>query len=116
MAVKKAVNTNYLQDEETITIAVNQQNKAYIDQFVKLNYERLNKQFANQRETINSSAYGSIDKLNETLLLLYSDPDLHFTSWKQANAYLTSKFTEKAIRIQMKKPTKETEENGLGND
>lgn len=87
-------------------LPVNVQNKAYIDRFVTENYDRLNKQFASQREVINSSGYGSIDKLNETLFLLYTDPDLHLTSWEQAKAYLTNKFTDAAIRIQMKKPVK----------
>lgn len=87
-------------------LPVNVQNKAYIDRFVTENYDRLNKQFANQREVINTSGYGSIDKLNETLFLLYTDPDLHLTSWEQAKTYLTNKFTDAAIRIQMKKPVK----------
>lgn len=98
-------------------LPVNRQNKVYIDRFVSENYDRLNRQFASQREVVNSNGFGSIDKLNETLLLLYTDPDLHLTSWEQAKAYLTNKFTEAAIRIQMKKPTKEdTEENEPDND
>jgi hypothetical protein len=103
---------------EAIRVAeVNEQNRKYIDRFVSENYERLNRQFANQREVINSSAYGAIDKLNETILLLYTDPDLHFTDWKQANAYLSGKFTEKAIRIPTQKPiTKDCDSEDTDND
>ena len=97
-------------------LPVNRQNKAYIDRFVAENYERLNKQFANQREVTNSNGFGSIDKLNETLLLLYTDPDLYLTSWEQAKSYLTSKFTDAEIRIPIRKPIKEAEENELEND
>ena len=99
------------------TLPANLQNKAYIDRFVAENYDRLNRQFANQRELTNSSGCGSIDKLNDTLLLIYTDPDLHLTSWEQAKAYLNSKFTDAAIRIQMQKPVKaETEDNEINND
>ncbi|WP_455671681.1 hypothetical protein [Phocaeicola sp.] len=98
------------------SLPVNEQNKAFIDRFVSENYERLNRQFANQREVINSSGFGSIDKLNQTILALYTDPELHFTSWEQADKYLSSKFTDAEIRLPMKKPTKETEENELNND
>lgn len=96
-------------------IPVNGQNKAYIDRFVAENYERLNKQFANQREVINSSGFGSIDQLNDVFMRLYTDPNLHLTSWEQAKAYLTSKFTDAEIRIPIQKPVKE-EENELEND
>lgn len=97
-------------------LPVNKQNKAYIDRFVLENYDRLNKLFANQREVVNSNGFGSIDKLNETLLLLYTDPKLHLTSWEQAKVYLLNKFTDAEIRIQIKKPIKEAEENEVDND
>lgn len=108
---------DYEQAEANRVAEVNEQNRKYIDRFVAENYERLNKQFANQREVINSSGFGSIDKLNETLLLLYTDPDLHLTSWEQAKAYLSSKFTEKAIRIPTQKPiTKESDSENTEED
>lgn len=108
---------DYELDEANRVAEVNEQNKAYIDRFVAENYERLNKQFANQREIINSSGFGAIDMLNETLLLLYTDPDLHFTDWKQANNYLSSKFTEKAIRIPTQKPiTKDSDSEDTETD
>lgn len=103
--VKKAVNNNYLTVEAPQKkLAVNEQNRAYIDRFVSLNYEKLNRKFDSQRNTINSSAFGSTDKFNEMIISLYTDPDLCFTSWEKANGYLTSKFTDKAIRVVMKKP------------
>lgn len=90
---------------EAIREAVaNEQNRKYIDRFVAENYERLNRQFDNQRELINSSGCGSIDKLNSTILSLYTDPDLHFNNWKEANTYLLGKFTDAAIRIPTQKP------------
>lgn len=95
---------DYEEAEATHAAEANEQNRKYIDRFVAENYERLNKQFSNQREVINSSGFGSIDKLNETLLLLYTDHDLHFTNWEQAKAYLTCKFTDKAIRIPTQNP------------
>ena len=108
---------DYESDEANRVAEVNEQNRKYVDRFVAENYERLNKQFANQREIINSSGFGAIDKLNETLLLLYTDTDLHFADWKQANDYLSGKFTEKAIRIPTQKPiTKDCESEGTEAD
>lgn len=101
---------DYELDEATHTVEANQQNRKYIDRFVAENYERLNNQFDNQRELINSSGCGSIDKLNDTLLLLYTDPDLHLTSWEQAKAYLSGKFTDAAIRIPVQKPIRKDAE------
>lgn len=108
---------DYELDEANRVAEVNEQNRKYVDRFVAENYERLNKQFANQREIINSSGFGAIDMLNETLLLLYTNPDLHFTDWKQANNYLSSKFTEKAIRIPTQKPiTKDSDSEDTETD
>ena len=108
---------DYSNAGSTKTLPANLQNKVYIDRWVDENYKRLNKQFANQRELTNSSGSGSIDKLNDTLLLIYTDPDLHLTSWEQAKTYLNSKFTDAAIRIPMQKPVKaETEEHEIDND
>lgn len=108
---------DYELDEASRVAEVNEQNRKYVDRFVAENYERLNKQFANQREIINSSGFGAIDMLNETLLLLYTDPDLHFTDWKQANNYLSSKFTEKDIRIPTQKPiTKDSDSEDTETD
>lgn len=108
---------DYSNNGSAKTLPLNKQNKAYIDRFVSENYSRLNRIFANQREVINSSGCGSIDKLNDTLLLLYTDPDLHLTSWEQAKAYLNNKFTDAAIRIPMQKPVKVVnEEDEINND
>lgn len=109
MEVKKAVNKNYLTGDEAKVVAVNETNRAFIDRFVSLNDQRLCTQFDSQGNVINSSGFGSLDKLNTTIVSLYTDPEMCFTSWEQANKYLTSKFTDKAIRVVMKKPT-ETDE------
>lgn len=111
MEVKKAVNSNYLTGDKVKTFTVNEQNRVYIDRFVSLNYQRLCKQFESQHNVINSSGFGSLDKLNETILSLYTDSEMCFTDWEQANKYLTSKFTDKAIRVVMKKPKREESED-----
>ena len=95
---------------------VNLKNKAYIDRFVSLNYERLLKTFDKQRNTVNSSAKGSIDLLNDVLLSLYTDAYLHFKDQDEANRFLMNKFTDKAIRIVIRKPMKsETDLNETDN-
>ena len=96
------------------TITINSQNRIYIDRFVSENYKRLSGKFSALGGTINSSGYGAMDKLNETILTLYTDPDLCFTSWEQANDYLAGKFTEKEMRVPVKKP-KRGEEEGSDN-
>lgn len=111
MEVKKAVNKNYLTGDEAKVVAVNETNRAFIDRFVSLNYQRLCTQFDSQRNVINSSGFGSLDKLNTTIVSLYTDPEMCFTSWEQANKYLTSKFTDKAIRVVMKKPKRDEADN-----
>lgn len=111
MGVKKAINQNYLTGDNVKHPAVNEANRAFIDRFIALNYERLSNKFSSQRNVVNSSGFGSFDKLNETILMLYTDPEMHFTSWEQANKYLTSKFTDKAIRVVMKKPNRDEPDN-----
>lgn len=101
--LRKAFNANYLQDAAAQMPVVNERNRAYIDRFVSENYDMLTKRFAAIGCNINSSCYGSLDKLNETLLSLYTNPDLCFYSWKEANEYLKNKFTEKEMRIPVKK-------------
>ena len=96
--VKKLSNTNYLHDISADPVAANERNRKYIDRFVSENYNGLG--------TINSSAFGALDKLNSTIISLYTDPNLHFTDWEQAKQYLSNKFTEKAIRVPVKKPVK----------
>ena len=113
MEVRKLVNANYITADNTKRTAVNETNRAYIDRFVSANYERLSKKFDSQRNVINSSGFGSLDKLNELILSLYTDSKMCFTGWEQANEYLTSKFTDKTIRVVMKKPT---EANGNETD
>ena len=102
--VKKLSNTNYLHDISAYPVAANERNRKYIDRFVSVNYNGLVTKFSPLDCTINSSAFGALDKLNSTIISLYTDPNLHFADWEQANRYLSSKFTEKAIRVPVKKP------------
>lgn len=109
--LNKLSNANYLHHDVPTELKVNEKNRAYIDRFVSMNYEKLSKRFAAIGSNINSSCFGSLDKLNETLISLYTNPDLQFTCWDEANAYLTNKFTEKEMRIPLKKRNDtETEE------
>lgn len=117
--IRKLSNTNYLHDVPAERIAANEQNRKYIDRFVSENYNGLVAKFSPLDDTINSSSFGALDKLNETIISLYTDKDLHLTDWEQAKRYLTSKFTEKAIRVPVKKPVKggkEESENEFIND
>lgn len=116
MEVRKAVNTNYITAGNVKRTAVNKANRAYIDKFVSMNYERLSKKFDNQRNVINSNGFGSLDKLNDLILSLYTDSELNFSNWYEANKYLTSKFTDKAIRVVMKKPTEADEDKTESED
>ena len=104
--IRKLSNTNYLHDVPVEHVAANEQNRKYIDRFVSENYNGLVAKFSPLDGTINSSSYGALDKLNETILSLYTDPNLHLSDWEQAKQYLSNKFTEKAIRIPVKKPVK----------
>lgn len=113
--MQKLINANYLHDIPAEHAAANSQNRIYIDRFVSENYERLSGKFSALDGAINSSGYGAMDKLNETILTLYTDPDLCFTSWEQANTYLTGKFTEKELRVPVKKPNR-GEEEGSNNE
>lgn len=116
MEVRKAVNTNYITAGNVKRTAVNKANRAYIDRFVAINYERLSNKFDIQRNVINSNGFGSLDKLNDLILSLYTDSELHFSNWNEANKYLTSKFTDKAIRVVMKKPTEADEDKTESED
>lgn len=109
--ITKPKNVNYLHDIPAKIFAVNETNRIYIDRFITENYQRLSKKFTLLDGTINSSAFGAMDKLNETIVSLYTDPNLCFSSWEEADFYLTSRFTEKAIRIAVKKPTKDENED-----
>ena len=101
--LNKLSNANYLHHDVPTELKVNEKNRAYIDRFVSMNYEKLSKRFAAIGSNINSSCFGSLDKLNETLISLYTNSDLQFTCWDEANEYLTNKFTEKEMRIPLKK-------------
>lgn len=92
--------------------AVNEQNRAFIDRFVSENYKRLARKFSGNGDSIDSSGFGSMDKLNETLFSLYVDPKLCFSSWDEAERYLLSRFVEKEMRVPVRKPTKEAKEDG----
>lgn len=105
MAVKKLVCANYLRDVPADTIAANEQNRCYVDRFVSENYKRLSAKFSNLDGVINSSGFGAMDKLNETIVSLYTDPELSFSNWEEAEQYMSNKFTEKAIRVPVKKLT-----------
>ena len=102
--IRKLSNTNYLHDVPAERTEANERNRKYIDRFVSENYNGLVAKFSPLDGTINSSAFGALDKLNSTIISLYTDPNLHFTDWEQAKQYLSNKFTEKAIRVPVKKP------------
>jgi hypothetical protein len=76
--VKKLSNTNYLHDISADPVATNERNRKYIDRFVSENYNGLVAKFSPLDGTINSSAFGALDKLNSTIISLYTDPNLHF--------------------------------------
>lgn len=109
--MKKPTNANYLRNVPCDKIAVNEQNRCYIDRFVTENYKRLSAKFSNLDGTINSSGFGAMDKLNETIVSLYTDSELRFSSWDEAERYMSSKFTEKAIRVVVKKPIQSEEKD-----
>lgn len=104
----KLFNANYLHDVPAAMQVVNEKNRAYVDRFVSENYNKLSSQFKSVAGIINSSCYGSLDKLNETILALYTDVNLCFASWEDANAYMQNKFTEKEMCV----PTKKTIKSG----
>lgn len=108
--VEKLFNADYLHDVPITRKEVNEHNRAYIERFVIENYERLLTKFARMGDIVNSNGYGPLDKLNETILSLYTDPELSFNNWSEAERYMLGKFTDKAIRIPMKKPIKTPEE------
>jgi hypothetical protein len=105
--MRKLTNANYLHDVPVDHLVVNEQNRGYIDRFVSENYKRLSKKFMRLSGNINSSGFGAMDKLNETIVSLYTDPALCFADWGEAERYMSSKFTEKEIRIPVKKPMKD---------
>lgn len=110
--LKKLFNADYLQDAATQKQAVNEKNRAYIDRFVSENYIRLSNQFHNIGGVINSSCYGAMDKLNETIFSLYTDANLCFESWNDASAYLKNKFTDKEMRVVIKNYSKKERYKG----
>lgn len=63
----KLFNANYLHDVPAAMQVVNEKNRAYVDRFVSENYNKLSSQFKSVAGIINSSCYGSLDKLNETI-------------------------------------------------
>ena len=105
--LNKLSNANYLHHDVPTKLSVNEKNRAYIDRFVSENYKNLSRRFAAIGSNINSSAYGSLDKLNETFCSLYINPDLHFSSWVEAKAFLQNKFTEKEMRVPLKRNNSE---------
>lgn len=100
--VDKLVSNGYLQPASIERVAVNGQNRAYIDRFVTENYKRLRGKFSNINNNINSSGFSAMDKLNEMLLSLYVNPVLSFANWEEAELYMLSKFTEKEMRVPVK--------------
>ena len=83
--------------------------RVFIDRFVSQNYNRLARTYSNQSGVINGEALGSMDKLNEALLSLYTDPNLSFTSWEDAERQLKNRFAAKSMRVEAK--PQEAEEN-----
>lgn len=112
--IQKPINANYLHDVPAQHVPANEQNRAYIDRFVSENYKRLSGKFSTLDGTINSSGFGAMDKLNETLLTLYTDPELCFADYEEAERYLLNKFTEKEMRVPVKKPAKMEQEEVNG--
>lgn len=106
--LNKLFNANYLHDVPAAKRVVNEKNRVYIDRFVMENYNRLSNQFKGFDGIVNSSCYSAMDKLNETIFALYTDVNICFGSWDDANAYLRNKFTEKEMRV----PTKKTIKSG----
>lgn len=107
--LKKLLNANYLHHEVPTLLAVNENNRVYIDRFVSDHYKSLSRRFAAIGSNINSSGFGALDKLNETLCSLYTNPDLSFKSWEEAKAFLQNKFTEKEMRVPLKRKNLEGE-------
>lgn len=104
--LNKLFNANYLHDVPAAKRVVNEKNRVYIDRFVMENYNRLSNQFKGFDGIVNSSCYSAMDKLNETIFALYTDVNICFGSWDDANAYLRNKFTEKEMRVPTKKQSK----------
>ena len=104
--VKKLSNTNYLRDVSVDPVAVNDRKRKFIDRFVSEIYNGLVAKFSPFDGTINSCAFGALDKLNSKILSIFTEPNLHFADWERAKQYLSSKFTEKAFRVPVKKPVK----------
>lgn len=94
-------------------IAVNEQNRSYVDRFVTENYKRLSAKFSTLGGTVNSIGFGAMDKLNETIFSLYTDSELSFSDWDEAKRYMAGKFTEKEIRVLVKKPVKAAGEDEI---
>lgn len=84
------------------TPKANDSTRTYIDRFVSQNYNQLARSFSNQSGIINSEALGSMDKLNETILALYTDPTLSFASWEDAERQLKGRFAAKSMRVEAK--------------
>lgn len=110
---RKPFNANYLHNVPAAMLTVNERNRAYIDRFVSENYKKLSSHFAAIGSNINSSGFGALDKLNETLCSLYTNPDLSFASWEEAKVFLQNKFTEKEMRVPVKKQSKEEDYNDI---
>ena len=96
--VKKLSNTNYLHDVPVEHAEANERNRKYIDRFVSENYNGLVAKFSPLDGTINSSAFGALDKLNSTIISLYTDPNLHFTDWEQVYRKGNSRSGEEACQ------------------
>ena len=106
--LNKLFNANYLHDVPAAKRVVNEKNRVYIDRFVMENYNRLSNQFKGFDGIVNSSCYSAMDILYVTIFALYTDVNICFGSWDDANAYLRNKFTEKEMRV----PTKKTIKSG----
>lgn len=65
--------------------------KRYADQFVGENYSRLVEKFKPLDDHINQKGYGSLDKLNDTIILIY-ETDKTFNSYEQFYRFAASKF------------------------
>lgn len=97
--VKKLINESYLSQAEPEHFKANEANRAYIDRFVSLNYERLSRTFSKLPDVMDGSGFNSMDKLHEMIFRLYTDSGLCFPGWDEADEYLTNQFTAKSIRV-----------------
>jgi hypothetical protein len=73
------------------------QNSTYVDRFVRENYQALREKFSPMSPYIDSRCFSSLDILNETIILLYSEKAI-FDDYECFYAFAMAKFTEREKR------------------